>query len=406
MKKLISVLMILVLTASCAGALADTEWEDYYCDGYRFIIRKPADALAVYSGTRGYEGIWIYLKKPVLPPYVIVHRRPMERTIRNPEEYLNSNYREFLEEKYAESGVVFSPATSMKVGGKDLIGARCLIGARYLTGARCQIGDTVQLQLIEKRELGDVEYAAVFEPTDEEMVLEALDMIVASYTEDDTPHDDEYTDDFSYEDLTKEDWYEEHVEWWAEKRREAKEFTDHFTEKLTERDLLTFNIPFSKDNRYVLGETTLRDILNDGWFVFREEDGGFSLYDRYENSTGIYLYTGTGTIDEPVATMDAARELDTGVEYCGFDGLVGMHTNDPDENWYPDETGLKLDELLCETGERGELWDGLVRWLVTDLGARQNEEGIFETSISLSDGRTLYISSRNSQVRISLTGFE
>ena len=140
--------------------------------------------------------------------------------------------------------------------------------------------------------------------------------------------------------------------------------------------------------------------------MFREEDGGFSLYDRYENSTGIYLYTGTGTIDEPVATMDAARELDTGVEYCGFDGLVGMHTNDPDENWYPDETGLKLDELLCETGERGELWDGLVRWLVTDLGARQNEEGIFETSISLSDGRTLYISSRNSQVRISLTGFE
>ena len=111
-------------------------------------------------------------------------------------------------------------------------------------------------------------------------------------------------------------------------------------------------------------------------------------------------------MDEPVVTVNAFADDNLTMTYCGFDGGIGIYAEDPDENWYPDETGLKLDELLCETGERSELWDGLVRWLVTDFGAKQNERGIYETSISLSDGRTLYISSRNSQVRISLTGFE
>ena len=394
MKKLIGALMILVFAVSCAAALAEGEWEDYICERDGFSTKKPAGTIEVYNRTRGYEGSWIYLKKPVSPPYAVIHRRPADRTIRDPEGYLNNTYPYFLKEKYAENGVAFSPATTMNMGGREMIGARYLIG------------DTAQLHLIEKRGLGDVEYIAVFDLADETMVLEALDVIVANYKEDDAHNDDGHDDNFSYDDLTKEDWYEEHVAWWAEKRKAAKEFTSQFSKKLTERDLLSFNLSYGQGTRYVLGETTLWDLMNDGWFLFKEEDGGFSLYDGYEDSTGVFLYTKHGTIDEPIVTMNAMQAFYTEVEYCGFDGLVGVHSDDPDENWYPDETGLKLDELLCETGERGDLWDGLINWLVTDMGAMQNEEGIYETKIPLSDGRTLYISSRDSQVRISLVGFE
>ena len=394
MKKLVSVLLILALAASCAAALADSEWEDYTCENDGFTTKKPAGAIEVYNRTRGYEGSWIRLKKPGFPPYVVIHRRPADKTIRNPENYLNNTYPEFLEEKYAESGVAFSPATTMNMGGRDMIGIRYLIG------------DTVQLHLIETREPGDAEYIAVFEPADEEMVLEMLDVIIANYAEDDTLSDDDYTDDFSDDDLKNEDWYEEYVAEWAEKRKAAKEFTDHFSENLTERDLLAFDISSSQEKPYILGETTLRDLMNDGWFLFKEEDGGFSLYDGYELSTGILLYTGNGTVDDPIVTMDATDYLYEDVNYCGFDGMIGIYLDDPDENWYPDETGLKLDELLCETGERCDLWDGLTNWLVTDLGAGQNEDGIYQTKVSLSDGRTLYIVSKDSQVRISLVGFE
>ena len=394
MKKLVSVLLILALAASCVATLADGEWEDYTCEEDGFTTKKPVGTITVYNRTRGYEGSWIYLQKPVSPPYAVIHRRPADKKIKDPNEYLNHIYLDFLKEKYAGSSASFSPATTMRVGGRDMI------------GIRYRIGDTVQLHLIETREAGDAEFIAVFAPVDDQMIMEALDVIVANYAEDDTPVDDGYEDDFSYDDLKKEDWYEEHVAWWAEKRKEAKEFTDHFSEKLTEQDLLAFDLTYSTETPYVLGETTLRDLMNNGWFLFQEEDGGFSLYDRYEDANGILLYTENGTVDEPIVTMDATRGYYADVTYCGFDGLVGVHTDDPDENWYPDDTGLKLDELLCETGERGDLWDGLVNWLVTDFGAVQNEDGIYQTKVSLSDGRTLYISSKDSQVRISLVGFE
>ena len=88
MKKLVSVLLILTMATSCAAALADDEWEDYTCEEDGFTTKKPAGAIEVYKSTRGYEGSWIYLKKPVSPPYVVIHRRPAERKIRNPEQYL------------------------------------------------------------------------------------------------------------------------------------------------------------------------------------------------------------------------------------------------------------------------------------------------------------------------------
>ncbi len=201
------------------------------------------------------------------------------------------------------------------------------------------------------------------------------------------------------------DWDKEFVEAWAEERKAAREFTAAFTAKLTDEDLLAFVMDYGDEYRYVLGKTTLREMTEDGWIPYMEDIGVFSLYDRNEDPTGVLLYTEHGTMDEPVIAMDAMFQEFMQVTYCGFDGTVGIHADDPDEYWYPDETGLELADLLSETGERINLWDGLVKWLVTDFGAKQSEDGIYEAKIPLTDGRTLYVSSHDSQVRISLAGF-
>ena len=202
-----------------------------------------------------------------------------------------------------------------------------------------------------------------------------------------------------------EGWDEEYIAAWAEERKVAQAFTAAFTAKLTDRDLLTFVMYYGDELRYVLGETTLRDMMEDGWIPYMEDIGVFSLYDISEDPTGVLLYTEHGTLDEPIVAMDAMFQEFMQVEYCGFDGTVGIHADDPDEYWYPDETGLELAALLEDTGERIDLWNGLVNWLVTDFGAEQNEDGIYEAKIPLTDGRTLYVSSHDSQVRISLAGF-
>ena len=192
---------------------------------------------------------------------------------------------------------------------------------------------------------------------------------------------------------------------WAEERKAAREFTAGFSATLTDRDKLTFVLLYGDENSYVLGETTLRDMRNDGWILSMEDTGVFSLYDRDGGSTGILLYTEHGSMDDPIVTMDAMFQEDIWVEYCRFDGLVGIHADDPDEYWYPDPTGMELAALLEDTGERMDLWNGLMNWLITDFGAEESEEGIIEAKMMLEDGRTLYVSSHDSQVRISLTGF-
>ena len=203
----------------------------------------------------------------------------------------------------------------------------------------------------------------------------------------------------------EDDWEKAYIEAWAEERKAAQAFTAVFSSKLTDRDLLTFDLLYGNGYRCVLGETTLKDITANGWILYMEEPGVFSLYDSFDEPTGILLYTEHGAPDEPVIAMDAMFQEDIIVEYCGFDGLVGIHADDPDEYWYPDPTGMELAALLEDSGERFNLWNGLVNWLVTDFGAEQSEDGIYEAKIPLSDGRTLYVSSHDSQVRISLAGF-
>ena len=160
-----------------APVLDDSEWSDYHCEEERFSTKKPYHALTQYKDAIGYVGIAFYLDVPGYPPYVMVHRRAAEKKFKNPEGYLNNTYREFLEDKFASARVSTSPAKIWNVGGKQLTGAKYTISDEY--------GDTTQLQLIEVRELGDVEYTAMYNSAEEEeLVMKALEAAVANYAED------------------------------------------------------------------------------------------------------------------------------------------------------------------------------------------------------------------------------
>ena len=155
----------------------DGEWMDFHCEEDRFTTKKPYHALTQYRNDRGYAGITFYLDVPGYPPYVMIHRRPMEAKFKNPKGYLNNTYREFLEDKFANARVTTNLAKIWEVGGKQLIGARYTMQDDY--------GETIQLQLIEVRELGDVEYTVMYNSAEEEeSVMKALEAAVANYAED------------------------------------------------------------------------------------------------------------------------------------------------------------------------------------------------------------------------------
>ena len=363
----------------------DGDWIGFHCEEDRFTSKKPYDANYEYKTDKGYMGFRIYLDVPGYPPYVLIHRRPADGKFKDPENYLNNIYREFLENKYEGNGasVGTNPAAIREVGGKQLIGARYTIQSGNY--------ETIQLQLIEIRDLGDVEYTAMFDPSEEEMVMKALNAAVANYVEDEA------------QESSKQDSFI--IDEGDEMAVSAKEFIASFTSRLTEQDLLAFDLNSGDGFRYVLGKTTPREMTEDGWVLNKEDDGAFLLYDGWEEDTGIILCTEHGSMDKPILTVNAFADENGMMTYCGFDGQVGFYEDDPDEKWYPGLTTAVFQELVPE-GDRTNLWDGLVNWLVTDFGAAQNEEGIYETKISLSDGRTLFISSHDSQVRISLIGLQ
>ncbi len=180
MKKWISILLALVLFASCAAAAAgdDGSWADVHCAEEGFTTKAPAGSPNEYRTAIGQIGLTVYLGKAGSVPCIIVHRRDMDSKFKNPQNYLNNVYREFLENRYEERGTVFTnPAKTWEVGGKQLIGARYFI----------RIGDVqnTQLQLIEIRDQGDVEYTGIYRNEEEEkLVMDALNVAAANYAED------------------------------------------------------------------------------------------------------------------------------------------------------------------------------------------------------------------------------
>jgi len=174
MKKLICMMLTLCLMAGCTilPAMAE-ETADYICEEENFKTRIPL------NGSSGYEkntGLVIYTDVPGYIPYVIVHRRPLDKKFNNPVNYLNNVYREYLEGKHEDTGT--NPAKKWEVGGKELIGARYMYKIGKYT--------VVQVQLIEIREAGDVEYTAKYIQGEDAATMAALDTAVKYYQETDT----------------------------------------------------------------------------------------------------------------------------------------------------------------------------------------------------------------------------
>ena len=178
MKKLLSVILALTLLLSAAlcAASAEDEWADYTCTEQQFTTKIPV------SGTTGYDdnakGIKIYTDVPGYIPFVIVSRRPMDMKFSNPENYLNNVYREYMENTYGDDYLgMYNEAGSWDVGGKQLLGAKF----KYKIGEYT----VVQLQLIEVRDAGDVEYTAKFIEGEDTATMAALDTAVRYYQETD-----------------------------------------------------------------------------------------------------------------------------------------------------------------------------------------------------------------------------
>ena len=163
---------------SVPGGKADSGLVDIHCDEEGFSTKVTENNGTEYRTAMGQIGATVYYGKAGWAPCIIIHRRTMEEKFKNPENYLNNIYREFLENKYEENGSVgTNPAKIWEIGGKQLIGARYYI----------KNGDVeaTQLQLIEVRDQGDVEYTGFYRNEEEEkLVMDALNAAVANYTED------------------------------------------------------------------------------------------------------------------------------------------------------------------------------------------------------------------------------
>lgn len=178
MKKLTAMILALALALSftLCGSAAGSDWADYTCVEEQFSTKIPV------SGTSGYvegSGLTIYTDVAGYIPYIIVHRRPMDKKFSNPVNYLNNVYREHMENKYGDQYLgMIGTARTREIGGKELLSAEY----RFSVSGRT----VVQLQLIDIRDAGDVEYTVKFIQGEDEATMAALNEAVRYYRETDT----------------------------------------------------------------------------------------------------------------------------------------------------------------------------------------------------------------------------
>ena len=174
MKKLIAIILMLALACTALTAMA-AELTDVTCKEMQFTTKAPAGTVAGYTED---TGLRIYTRGEGGIPYVQVFRRPLEHKFNNPENYLNNTVREYLEDKYGKDSQGMNPAKEWEIGGKTLLGARYYY---VLQGTK-----VTQINVIEIRDAGDVEYTAKFYEGYEDITMETLETAVQYYQETDT----------------------------------------------------------------------------------------------------------------------------------------------------------------------------------------------------------------------------
>lgn len=175
-------MLVLILAAAVAmgvmicGAAADGEWKDFNCEEEQFTTKVPADAVSRYETD---NGLVVYTEHEGYIPNLTVNRRTGENKFKNPTNYLNNVYREYLENKYGDNSRGMNPARTWEVGGKELLGARYM----YMIGEY----SVVQQVLIEVRDAGDVEYIVKYIDGQGDAILAATEEAVRNYRETDVP---------------------------------------------------------------------------------------------------------------------------------------------------------------------------------------------------------------------------
>lgn len=175
MKRIVSLisatLLLLLGSLSLAAFAAAAETETFVCQEEGFTVQIPAGLTAVYTDD---SGLQIFTENPGYVPYVLVSRRPLEMKLNNPENYLNNVYREYMENQYGDNMIGTNPCKTYEVGGKSLFGARYMYKVQDTT--------LCLFRFVEVREDGDVEYSAKYIDGEGDETLEALEIVIASYT--------------------------------------------------------------------------------------------------------------------------------------------------------------------------------------------------------------------------------
>lgn len=172
MKRIFSLILSLALLTGCLpiGAGAEELFLDVYCEQQDFSTKYAPNYTAEWEEGNGLR-IWLDGKGYV--PNVLIFRRPLDKKINDPVNYLNNVYREYMEEKYGDS-VGTIPCQTMEVGDKTVYAVRYLYEAN---GNRLCLA-----RIIEVREGGDVEFAAKYPVDEAGEALAALYVAVLYYT--------------------------------------------------------------------------------------------------------------------------------------------------------------------------------------------------------------------------------
>ena len=177
MKKLLALTLALILVLSLAlCAEAEEQWAVYTCTEQQFSTKIPVNGTAGYNDQQ--KGLVIYTDVAGYIPYVTVSRRPMDRKFSNPVNYLNNVYREYMENTYADRYLgMIGTAKTREIGGRQLISAEYRFSVSGYT--------VVQLQLMDVRDAGDVEYTVKYIDGKGDATLAALNEAVRYYQETD-----------------------------------------------------------------------------------------------------------------------------------------------------------------------------------------------------------------------------
>ncbi len=156
-----------------------------------------------------------------------------------------------------------------------------------------------------------------------------------------------------------------------------------------EREMLTIRIDGTD---YLIGQSTPRDLINNGWYCYIEWDGTYSFWDSGRYGV-IYARTAGGGVDEPIMSFTTERIDEViSISYGSFDGkVVADDPNDQDTRFWKLMTLAGVTNITAEETAAEPWWDGMHYW-IKGLGEKKEDEvGNVTVSRPLSNGTMLYI---------------